>query len=238
MERDIQVLRAELTPAPEERNKMTRLLFIRHGQSVANREDRFAGHSDFELTELGHKQAELAAAYIREHFPTIDAIYASDLKRAYSTALPCALEYGLDVHADAALREIYAGEWEALTFGEIIRRYPAEFTLWRTDFGHAFCPGGESVVQLSRRICDEVLRIASLFDGKTVLIATHATPIRAIECAARALEPEQMGLVGFVGNASLNIFDVDGGKFTAVRTNINEYLAGFETYLPKSLEQN
>ena len=40
---------------------MTRLIFIRHGQSIANVESRFAGHSNFDLSEVGYRQAELAA---------------------------------------------------------------------------------------------------------------------------------------------------------------------------------
>ena len=43
---------------------MTRIIFIRHGQSQANLESRFAGHIDVPLTELGRTQARLAADYI------------------------------------------------------------------------------------------------------------------------------------------------------------------------------
>ncbi len=68
---------------------MTRLIITRHGQSIANAQYRFAGHSDFDLSEIGHKQAELAAEYISKNF-TVDYIYSSDLLRAYNTALPTA----------------------------------------------------------------------------------------------------------------------------------------------------
>lgn len=58
---------------------MTRIIMIRHGQSLANAQSRFAGHSDFDLSELGKQQAELAAKYLYEREP-LDAIYARDRK--------------------------------------------------------------------------------------------------------------------------------------------------------------
>ena len=214
---------------------MTRLIFIRHGQSVANHEDRFAGHSDFDLTDLGRKQAELAADYVKNNFE-VDAIYASDLLRAYNTAVPSAKAFGLDVIPSKGLREIYAGAWESLTFGEIIRDYAKDFVLWRDDFGHSYCPEGETVVELSARVCAEVRRIAEENDDKTVLIATHATPIRAIQCEAAGYSAEEMAKVNFVGNASISIFEYENGRFIAKNVGISEHLGELSTYLPKSLE--
>ena len=66
---------------------MTRIIFIRHGQSLANEQSRFAGHTNVPLTELGKAQAERAAEYIVKH-EKIDKIYSSDLMRAHDTALP------------------------------------------------------------------------------------------------------------------------------------------------------
>ena len=75
---------------------MTRIILIRHGQSIANFIGKFAGHSDFDLTELGHRQAELAAGYLLKN-EKIDKIYASDLLRAYNTAVPTAKALGLEI---------------------------------------------------------------------------------------------------------------------------------------------
>lgn len=214
---------------------MTRLIFIRHGQSVANYEDKFAGHSDFDLTDLGRKQAELAADYVKKNFK-IDAIYASDLLRAYNTAVPSAKAFGLEITPSKELREIYAGVWEAMTFSDIIRDYAKDFAVWRDDFGHSYCPEGETVVQLSKRVCAEVRRIAEENDGKTVLIATHATPIRAIQCDAAGYSAEEMRKVNFVGNASISVFDCENGRFIAKEVGICDHLGDLSTYLPKSLE--
>ena len=60
---------------------MTRLLFVRHGQSVANLERYFAGQINPALTELGRRQAECTAEFIAKTY-SVDAVYSSDLQRA------------------------------------------------------------------------------------------------------------------------------------------------------------
>ena len=73
----------------------TLLYFIRHGESEANERDAFIGHTDLDLTRLGHQQAQMAAEYLRA-IPA-DVIYASDLKRAYNTAMHTAEIKGMNV---------------------------------------------------------------------------------------------------------------------------------------------
>ena len=60
--------------------KVTRLYFVRHGQSAGNAEGRFGGHSPTPLSSLGKKQAEHAAQALAKE--KITAIYSSDLLRA------------------------------------------------------------------------------------------------------------------------------------------------------------
>ena len=109
---------------------------VRHGQSMANKESRFAGHSDFDLSDLGHEQAKLAAEYLKDREKP-DAIYSSDLSRAHNTAAPFAKVYGLTINDTEGLREIYAGSWEGLEMTEIIARYPDDMRAWREDFSNA-----------------------------------------------------------------------------------------------------
>lgn len=201
---------------------MTQLIIIRHGQSVANAQHRFAGHSNFDLTGIGKRQAELAGEYIFNNFK-IDAIYSSDLKRAYHTALPAARLFGLPVEKREGLREIFAGEWETLTVDEIEEQYTADFDVWKNDFSYARCTDGESVFELYDRACKEILSIAAENDGKCVLIATHATPVRVFETMCRGFGPEHTGDIPFPKNAAIGIFEVENGKPRAVRVNITEH---------------
>ena len=74
------------------------------------------------LSEEGRSQARRLAGRLRdEHF---DAIYASDLIRAVETAAIVAEPHGLEVRRDPRLREFDFGEWEGLTWDEIVATRP------------------------------------------------------------------------------------------------------------------
>lgn len=202
---------------------MTKIIMVRHGQSLANAQSRFAGHSDFDLSELGKKQAEAAAEYLCKK-EKVDVIYASDLLRAHNTALPFSKAYSLPINDTEELREIFAGEWEGRTTDELFEIYGDDFRVWRGDFPKARCTGGESVAELYDRIVPAVMRLAEQNDGKCILLATHATPVRAIEANARELGKERIGDIPFVKNASINIFEYEKGVITPVVTNLIEHL--------------
>ena len=211
----------------------TRFVMVRHGFSVANDQKRFAGNSDFELTELGALQAKKCAEALKGE--KIDAIYASDLKRAYQTALPIAEALDLPINKCKGLREIFAGEWESMLFDELCEKYAEDYSVWRNDVGKARCTGGESTVELSERVLSALEKIARENQGKTVCIATHATPIRAVCTAAAGLAPEEMAKIKWVSNASINVFDYEGGIFTAVSVDNAEHLGDLKTKLPSNV---
>jgi broad specificity phosphatase PhoE len=211
--------------------KSTRLLLIRHGESEANRERRFAGHSDFPLSEKGRLQAECTADYIASNY-AVDAVYASDLKRAYDTALATARRFSLPVIPCEDLREIFAGEWEGLFFDEIRVRYEGDFEIWKTDVGRAQCTGGEKVSELQSRVFAALCRIAEQNPQKTVAIGTHATPIRATECILRGKPLSEMHTVPWVTNASVTELLYEDGKFSLVSAGENSHLAKLQTSLP------
>lgn len=210
---------------------------IRHGQSAANAEDKFAGHSNFDLTELGRTQARVAAEYLAKR-ETPDVIYSSDLLRAHNTALPFSDIYGLPINDREGLRELYAGKWEGMTITDIADTYGEDLHTWQYDFSNARCTGGESTRELYSRVVREVLEIAKENLGKTVLITTHATPIRAVEAYANGLTADRINEVAFVRNASVNIFEYDGENDTLIpiKTNIvDQFDRSLVTDVSKSL---
>ncbi|MBQ8584372.1 MAG: histidine phosphatase family protein [Clostridia bacterium] len=86
------------------------LIFQRHGESYGNRYGVMSGQTDVPLTERGVLQAETASrAFASE---PLDAVYASDLVRASTTAKYHADLRGLPLHKNAGFREIHVGDWE------------------------------------------------------------------------------------------------------------------------------
>lgn len=212
---------------------MTKFIMIRHGFSVANNEKRFAGHSDFPLTEIGKKQAERCAEALKDEH--IDAIYSSDLSRAFETAIPVAKAHGFAVIPNKGLREIFAGEWEGKSFDELDESYAESYGVWKSDIGHARPDGGESVAELYSRILTTLGEIAKDNEGKTVCIATHATPIRAVCTAAAGYDSGEMALIPWTANASISLFEYENGRFTVVYTSKTDHLGDLTTKLPTNV---
>ena len=210
----------------------TTLLFVRHGQSEANTRHIFAGHLDAPLSSLGQKQAEALALYLDAF--SISAIYTSDLSRAASTAEPTARRKGLTLQKDSRLREINAGIWEGKTFDALSPR--ADFAVWLSDIGHAAPEGGETTEALLSRVLGATREIAAKHVGETVLISTHATPIRLLETVWRGLPLSAAKDIPWCGNASVTgVLYKEDGSFDILFRDVNDFLGTHASVLPKNV---
>jgi len=139
---------------------VTTLLLARHGETEWNREERYQGHADPPLNETGRTQAkELADSLVDE---SIDAVYASDLRRAAETAEIVGARLGLPVEHEAGLREIDVGSWQGLTKAQIDGRP------W----------DGETYEHHSERITRALRDIAARHPGGRVLVVSHGGSLR------------------------------------------------------------
>ncbi len=212
---------------------MTKLLLIRHGESEANNGGFFAGQYDAALMPRGLKQAQKTAAYIVEKYD-VAKVYASDLQRAYCTALPIAKLLGIDVIPHRGLREIYAGKWQQKTFNALQQEFSDSYRVWLTDIGNAQCDGGESVKELCQRVMETLTQIAVDNDGLTVAVATHATPIRAAQTMIERASPDEMKSVPWVSNGSVTVIEYDG-SWKCVSVSEDQHLGCDKTKFPANV---
>jgi broad specificity phosphatase PhoE len=159
---------------------VTTIYLARHGESDWNAANRFQGHSDRPLTDLGREQARRLADLVAAE--NVEAIYASPLSRALETARIVAARTGLDVVVDEGLREVDTGSWSGLSRAEVQERYPEGFQRWIT--GGAGWEDGESYEEMAERVLAAVNRIAAAHPGGRVLLVSHGGPIRAIQAAS------------------------------------------------------
>ena len=97
---------------------MGRIYFVRHGETVWNREKRIAGSTDVALTEKGREEAEERGKELEKLGLKVDRIYSSPLSRAYDTALIIASHLNVEVEKDERLREQDFGYWEGVAPGD------------------------------------------------------------------------------------------------------------------------
>ena len=215
---------------------MTRMIFVRHGYSTANEQERFAGHSDFPLAALGFKQAELVAEFFKKSESIkIDKVYSSGLLRTTQTVQPTADMLGLPVIPDEGLREIFAGDWEGMKFSDIFEQYNSDFSVWLNDPANVRCTNGESMEELFKRVSATICRIGDENDGKCIVLSTHATPLRVADAFASGDTHKDIAAHRSPANASIHIYDYESNKLTAVKTGIVEHLKGQITRLPANV---
>lgn len=180
-----------------------RLILWRHGQTMWNVERRFQGSTDVELTDTGLAQARRSARLLASLQP--DAIVASDLRRAASTAAELAVLTGLDITFDEGLRETYAGVWQGLTHEEIIARYGDEYAAWKRG-EPVRRGGGELETEVADRAAAVVLRHAEkLPDGGTLVVASHGGTIRTTIGRLLGLEARHWEALGGLSNCSWSV---------------------------------
>lgn len=211
------------------------LILVRHGESLANNEKFFAGQLDVELSELGRRQAEMTAEYVASAYK-IDKIYSSTLRRAYDTAKAISERTNLEIIPRGELREIYSGEWQGLHFDELQEKFAESYGVWINDIGRAEPPSGESVAELYGRAWRAIESIAAENgDGSTIVVSTHATPIRAILCRLHGYAVEDMKNIPWGSNASLAVLELDGATWSIKLAGYDEHLKDLKTRFPANV---
>lgn len=209
----------------------TEVYLIRHGESLGNLRGQFQGQTDWDLTELGYRQAACAAKFFDDIH--VDAVYASDLCRAFHTAEAVAARKGLQTIPEPGFREISAGVWEGRPFTELRAEYPESYEIWRTDIGRACPDGGESVAALYERVRATLDRICAANPGKTLVVGTHAVPIRVLMTVLGGRPIEDAAQQDWVSNASVTKLCWVDGTYTIEFADAHDHLGDLATTLKK-----
>ena len=187
------------------KNNVTRLIIVRHAQSESNRAKFYAAATNVNLTEFGRAQAEKTAEFLREY--PIDRAYSSPMVRVIQTAKPIIRGRDLELEIEPDLREIDGGLWEGLSYREIENCYHHERGLCHNDFINCVCPGGDSVYELYHRVKRAFEKIIAENRGKSVLVASHATPIRLMLTQFSGKPIKEANNTPWPENASVTVVD-------------------------------
>jgi ribonuclease H / adenosylcobalamin/alpha-ribazole phosphatase len=155
----------------------TTMLLVRHGETPLSVERRFSGTGDPELTERGLAQAAAVAERLAGR--DVAAVVSSPRVRAQQTAAAIAKAVGVDPVIDDGVAETDFGKWEGHTFAEIRERWPNEMKAWLADPDVA-PPGGESFTATFARVAAARARLVAEHSGRTLVVVSHVTPIKAM----------------------------------------------------------
>lgn len=208
-----------------------RLILVRHGETNWNKEGRYQGQIDTDLSERGLEQGR-ALGKALEHVP-IDEFYSSQLKRARMTAEFCAAYHGnKSVQIDERLQEIAHGTWEGLLAEEVNKNYAELLTAWRDQPASVQMPEGEDLQTLAVRSMEAFTEIAQANIGKTVLVAAHDATNKVIICKLLNADLNSFWQVK-QDNTCINVIEYENGMWRIVLLNSTQHMG----YLYSGVEQ-
>jgi broad specificity phosphatase PhoE len=198
---------------------MSRLVLVRHGETIWHAENRYAGRSDVGLTPRGVEQARDLAKWAAT--AGLSAVWSSPLSRARLTAQPAAEAAQVPLHIDEYLIEVDFGAGEGLTGQEMHERFPQARAAFLEDPVRNPLPGSENPAQAARRGAKALQNIASISGEARVLVVAHNTLLRLVLC-----EMLQIPLSRYretfpeLANGALTELRINGGSTSLLSLNL------------------
>jgi len=196
---------------------MTRIILVRHGQTEWNRVERFRGHANVLLNEVGLAQAAATGKRIAAEWkPT--AIYSSPLSRAVKTAEAIAQHFALPVQTHPKLIDINYGQWQGLTPDEVKTRWAEELHKWYAAPSFAKIAGGETLHEVRARGFAVVNELTFRHKDEVIVLVGHMVINRLILLAVLGLSTERFWHI-HQDTCAINVFDTIQGDFILVSLN-------------------
>ncbi|GGX90922.1 2,3-diphosphoglycerate-dependent phosphoglycerate mutase [Massilia dura] len=217
---------------------MYKIVFMRHGESTWNLENRFTGWTDVDLTEKGVKEAKSAGEVLKREGYTFDLCYTSVLKRAIRTLWLTLDEMDLmylPVRNDWRLNERHYGALQGLDKGETAAKFgDKQVLVWRRSYDipppsleegddrasfndprYAGLP--KEQIPLTECLKDTVARVLPAWNeeiapqikaGKKILISAHGNSLRALIKMLDGISDEE--IVGLnIPNGQPLVYELD-----------------------------
>ncbi len=184
-------------------------IWIRHGETDMNAQGRYLGHRDARLNDKGRIQACQLAQQLKKM--KINRIYSSDLTRCMETADMIAASPVQQPTPVQALRELDFGEWDGLSYEEIMSADPHHAQRWYQNPFEVAPPRGETLAMLSKRVDDWLKHLQrSLHEHETAAIVSHGGVVRWFQSQWVCQDPSRYWDVPGLAHGSFMVASWDG----------------------------
>jgi broad specificity phosphatase PhoE len=201
---------------------MTQILLVRHGQTEWNRIERFRGHIDIPLNQVGLQQADLTANWIADRW-AVSAIYSSPLSRAFQTAEAIAKEFSLKVNAYPNLIDLNFGAWQGKTPEDVQFVWPEIYTAWLANPQNVRIPDGETIDELRTRTRKAIQELVRNHPEETIVLVAHTDVNRSILLNARNWPTSRIWEIR-QNNCAINILYASDSQLRVIAVNQTEHL--------------
>lgn len=182
--------------------------FVRHMETEMNIKKILQGSMDTNLSKHG---IEECYKFVENNdFSDVETIYSSNLQRAKFLAELISEKTNIELVIDERLNEISLGEWEGLTWDEILVKFEDFLKIWVKDNVNIKSPGGESYSDLNDRINSFMTDLKEK-DHKRVIVVSHGVLIKTLVCGLLDMDLKNRGRLV-----------IDNGSITEVFLNNNK----------------
>ena len=237
-----------------------RLVLARHGESVWNKENRFTGWTDVDLSEKGLLEAHEAGQILREGGYVFDVAFTSVLKRSIRTLwiiLDELDQMWIPIHVHWRLNERHYGSLQGLNKAEMASKYGEEqVLLWRRSYDvrpppleetderypasdPRYAALGKNEVPRCESLKDTVRRVLpywheviapAITSGKRILISAHGNSLRALVKHLDRISDEEIAQLNIPTGIPL-VYELDDDL-----KPINHYYLGDEERIREAIE--
>lgn len=191
-----------------------KIIIVRHGQSVANKNKVIVGRTDALLTLKGKMQAKKVAKRLEKEY-VIDKVYSSPLKRAYNTAKEIAKKQKLEkIYVKDGITELYFGELENVKESVCKEKYKGLYNLWRNVNKY---PSGfknqesiEEVICRYKKEMDEIIKESSNLN--TICIVSHSLAINSYITYLKGYSKDKFKDLKHLDNTGIYVLEYDRKK--------------------------
>lgn len=200
------------------------IYFIRHGESVGNKENRFRGRHNFDLSANGINQAEALKNELSDI--TFNCIYTSPLIRAKKTAEIISQDRA-EVISSEELINVSLGSWENQIKGDIKNKYPDLWDTWLTAPEELNFEGMETFAEVQRRSYQFIMQVVPRHPDQTIAIVSHRAVLKPLFAVLLGMTGRYFWKID-IDTASYSIAEFRPQRgFTFTCINQNKHLKNF-----------
>jgi broad specificity phosphatase PhoE len=200
------------------------IYFIRHGESIGNKEQRFRGQHDFQLSENGIRQVRA----LRQELSGIqfEAVYSGPLQRTLKTAQIIADSRAPVIEA-AGFTNIALGAWENQPKAFISQKYPELWQIWLTQPEKLVFEGMETLPMVQNRAFQALQELLPEHPAGNIAVVSHRAVLKPLFAAMLGMsEPYFWKIQLDTASYSLAEYRPESG-FTFTVINQNRHLQDF-----------
>lgn len=204
-----------------------KVILARHAETEWNRKGIIQGHSDSAVTRRGIRETDALAAALEKNAFSIARVYASPLGRARKMGQRLAESFQCPMFIESALKEQSFGHFEGMAADYFTHHYPDDAeALFMLDA--EYCPpGGESLVQASRRIIDFLDHQQNVAMDNTICVVSHGHVIQGVLALLKEGHINNFPRYS-QPNAGYSVFALANGKCADLQWGIASHLLHLE----------